>query len=53
VADVSALLADLPFGTIGEVTPAPQLTVTGSRGAAVIDAPLSALKAAWQGPLRW
>jgi phosphoribosylformylglycinamidine synthase len=47
---------DLPLGRIGVVTEAggtPRLTIGGLGGTVVIDSPLSALKSAWQRPLRW
>ena len=47
------LFAGLPFGRLGGVTEAPRLTVNGLDATAVIDAPVSELKAAWQRPLRW
>jgi phosphoribosylformylglycinamidine synthase len=45
--------APIPDGLKDPLSTPPRLTVTGLAGAAVIDAPVSALKAAWQRPLRW
>ncbi len=38
---------------IGSVTTAPQLKITGTTGATLIDAGLADLKASWQKPLKW
>ena len=38
---------------IGQVTTAPQLKITGTTGATLIDAGLADLKASWQSPLKW
>ncbi len=42
-----------PALDIGQVTTAPQLKITGSTGATLIDAGLAELKASWQSPLKW
>ena len=47
------LFGGLPLGRLGAVVAEPRLTVTGLDGPAVIDATVSALKSAWQTPLRW
>jgi phosphoribosylformylglycinamidine synthase len=53
-ADVAAVLerfGGLPVGRLGTVAPGDRLRVTGLDGRPVLDAPLPALKAAWQRPL--
>jgi phosphoribosylformylglycinamidine synthase len=52
VADVQSLFEGLPVGEVGTVTETPRLIVRDSEST-LIDAPLSALKEAWQAPLRW
>ena len=54
-APLSEVFAGLPTGRIGRVVSAARLVVREGAAEAlpIIDAPLSALKAAWQGPLRW
>lgn len=47
-----AAMAAVPVARIGETTGQPRLTITAA-GATVVDAPLAALKEAWQSPLRW
>ena len=42
-----------PALDIGQVTTAPQLKITGTTGATLIDAGLAELKASWQSPLKW
>lgn len=49
---VQSLFDGLPIGEIGTVTEAPRLIVRDAEST-LIDAPLSALKDAWQAPLRW
>jgi phosphoribosylformylglycinamidine synthase len=58
--DAYEALADvfgpLPLGRLGDVSEAadaPRLGVTGLDGTPVVDAPISALKDAWQRPLKW
>ncbi|WP_435017176.1 phosphoribosylformylglycinamidine synthase subunit PurL [Tundrisphaera sp. TA3] len=51
--EVTALFDRLPLGRIGEVIAEPRLVVMAQSGSALIDAPISELKAAWQAPLRW
>jgi phosphoribosylformylglycinamidine synthase len=43
----------LTIAAIGEVVAEPRLVVRAGSSRALIDAPLSALKDAWQAPLRW
>ncbi len=52
---VQNLFGDLPLGRVGEVAggESPRLVVRGLGGGPAIDAPISALKSAWQAPLRW
>ena len=50
--DVKSLLDGLPTARIGTVAASPRLIVRHAQ-TTVIDAPLSALKEAWQAPLRW
>ncbi len=50
---VQQLFDSLPLGGVGAVTSAPRLIIRDSSPVPLIDAPLSALKAAWQAPLRW
>lgn len=55
-AQFAALLAGIPCAHIGQVTAAANLEITTQAGGArqaVISAPLSMLKEAWQQPLRW
>ncbi len=53
VNDVFELLYSLPTVDIGEVISDPRLIITDGSSRTFIDAPLSALKDAWQAPLRW
>ncbi|MGE0606096.1 MAG: phosphoribosylformylglycinamidine synthase subunit PurL [Pirellulales bacterium] len=46
-------LAGLPLACLGEVTSSEELKITDSSEKAIITAKLSALKEAWQKPLRW
>ncbi len=50
---VGGLFRGLPLGILGEVVEAPRLIVRNGSAATLIDVPLSALKEAWQAPLRW
>ena len=46
-------MLNVPFGQIGRVTTGRRLVIKDSRGRAVIDADVTALKQAWQRPLAW
>jgi phosphoribosylformylglycinamidine synthase len=47
-----AVLAEVPYAKVGEVTWEPQLKLNGHQ-TTLIDADIYALKEAWQEPLRW
>jgi phosphoribosylformylglycinamidine synthase len=52
--DFEAVFRDLTCADIGEVTDSPNLEIADSRSAAtVVNCAVSALKEAWQAPLRW
>ena len=55
VADLSSLFEDLPLTHLGHVRASspPRLVIRAGDSSPLIDAPLSALKDAWQSPLRW
>jgi len=48
-----ALLSDVPFARVGEVSAEPRFVVYDSTGKRVLDEPTTELKEAWQKPLRW
>jgi phosphoribosylformylglycinamidine synthase subunit PurSL len=50
---VLSLFEGLTCSPIGAVEEKPRLNVIGNSAKSLIDAPLSALKDAWQAPLRW
>ena len=53
VSSFEEVFQGLDCATIGRVVEDPRLVVRGLPGKPLIDAPLSALKDAWQAPLRW
>jgi phosphoribosylformylglycinamidine synthase len=60
-AELERILAGVPLGRVGEVTQrgsggegsAPRVTIRGLEECVVLDAPVEALKRAWQRPMRW
>jgi len=48
-----AALGEAPFGLVGKVTDDRRVVIKNSRGASIVDVPVSDLKEAWQAPLRW
>jgi phosphoribosylformylglycinamidine synthase len=48
--DFEDALKGLPFGLAGEVTERPHLMIRGLDGGALVDTPVSKLKASWQRP---
>jgi phosphoribosylformylglycinamidine synthase len=51
-AALEAALKDIPHARIGHTTPEARLTIDHN-GSTVIESNLTALKEAWQSPLRW
>ncbi len=51
-ANVEKLLSDVPFAWVGETSKGANVVVKGTNGRTVVNEELSALKEAWQAPLR-
>jgi hypothetical protein len=52
LADLEKVLADVPHATIGQFTATSKVELTLS-GQPAVSADISALKQAWQSPLKW